>query len=164
MIFAASLMNSAAREIFSRALDEAGIEKAFARNVTYERGVLRVCDDLYDLKAYARVLAPYASAPAPIHTKFLLEMLIAFCLFSESIFQSDLNGSHRRTQRSDCSRSARSGVYVRVRQSEVQMIQVKLPAKLNFLPFGHREDFSNPEVQVPQTGPDEDVISGGADV
>jgi hypothetical protein len=83
---------------------------------------------------------------------------------SESIFQSDLNGSHRRTQRSDCSRSARSGVYVRVRQSEVQMIQVKLPAKLNFLPFGHREDFSNPEVQVPQTGPDEDVISGGADV
>jgi hydroxypyruvate reductase len=50
-------MSSAAREIFLRALDEASIEKAFARNVHYERGVLRVCDDLYDLKAYARVLA-----------------------------------------------------------------------------------------------------------
>jgi hydroxypyruvate reductase len=57
LISAASLMNSAAREIFSRALDEASIEKAFARNVNYERGVLRVCDDLYDLTSYARVLA-----------------------------------------------------------------------------------------------------------
>jgi hydroxypyruvate reductase len=50
-------MRAVAREIFLRALAEAGIGPAFARNVQYERGVLRVCDDLYDLKAYARVLA-----------------------------------------------------------------------------------------------------------
>jgi len=50
-------MRAVARDIFLRALAEAGIEPAFARNVQYERGVLRVCDDLYDLKSYSRVLA-----------------------------------------------------------------------------------------------------------
>jgi hydroxypyruvate reductase len=50
-------MRGVARAIFLRALSEAGIEPAFARTVQYERGVLRVCDDLYDLKSYARVLA-----------------------------------------------------------------------------------------------------------
>jgi hydroxypyruvate reductase len=50
-------MRAVAREIFLHALAEAGIEPAFARNVQYERGVLRVCDDLYDLKSYNRVLA-----------------------------------------------------------------------------------------------------------
>jgi hydroxypyruvate reductase len=49
-------MRSAAREIFLDALGEASIEKAFDRHVHYERGVLRVCDDLYDLKAHSRVL------------------------------------------------------------------------------------------------------------
>src|SRR5215831_2845761 len=50
-------MRAVARDIFLEALGEAGIEPAFARNVQYERGVLRVCDDLYDLKSYSRVLA-----------------------------------------------------------------------------------------------------------
>jgi hydroxypyruvate reductase len=45
-----------ARAIFQRALDEASIEKGFARHVRCERGILRVCDDLYDLNAYTRVL------------------------------------------------------------------------------------------------------------
>jgi hydroxypyruvate reductase len=49
-------MRSAAREVFLYALAEADIEKAFARHVHYERGVLRVCDDLYDLKSHSRVL------------------------------------------------------------------------------------------------------------
>jgi hydroxypyruvate reductase len=48
-------MRSAAREIFLHALSEASIEKAFDRQVHYQRGVLRVCDDLYDLKSYSRV-------------------------------------------------------------------------------------------------------------
>ena len=38
------------------ALAEASIGKGFARHVHCERGVLRVCEDLYDLHSYSRVL------------------------------------------------------------------------------------------------------------
>src|ERR1700747_491522 len=48
-------MRAAAREIFQHALREASIPKAFARQVNCERGILRVCEDLYDLNAYSRV-------------------------------------------------------------------------------------------------------------
>ncbi|HST09357.1 MAG TPA: DUF4147 domain-containing protein [Terriglobales bacterium] len=44
-----------AREIFQQALNEASIPKAFARHVSCERGILRVCEDLYDLNAYSRM-------------------------------------------------------------------------------------------------------------
>src|SRR6201997_276274 len=44
-----------ARAIFQHALAEASISKAFARHVNCDRGILRVCDDLYDLSAYSRV-------------------------------------------------------------------------------------------------------------
>src|SRR5215469_975415 len=50
-------MRSAAREMFLHALAESSVEKAFARKLSYERGVLRVCDDLYPLNSYSRVLA-----------------------------------------------------------------------------------------------------------
>lgn len=46
-----------ARDIFSCALSEASIERAFARNVHYERGVLRIGDDLHDMQSYSRILA-----------------------------------------------------------------------------------------------------------
>jgi glycerate 2-kinase len=49
-------MRDTAREIFRHALAEASIAKAFQRHVHCERGVLRVCEDLYDLQAYSRVL------------------------------------------------------------------------------------------------------------
>jgi glycerate 2-kinase len=49
-------MRDTAREIFLHALGEASISKAFSRHVHCERGVLRVCEDLYDLQAYSRVL------------------------------------------------------------------------------------------------------------
>ncbi|MGA8273320.1 MAG: DUF4147 domain-containing protein [Candidatus Sulfotelmatobacter sp.] len=49
-------MKGVAREIFRYALAEASIAEAFARHVHCERGVLRVCEDLYDLRAYSRVL------------------------------------------------------------------------------------------------------------
>src|ERR1022692_4908471 len=49
-------IRDAAREIFRHALAEASISKAFARHVHCERGVLRVCEDLYHLSAYSRVL------------------------------------------------------------------------------------------------------------
>jgi len=48
-------MRDTAREIFRYALAEASIAKAFSRHVHCERGVLRVCEDLYDLQAYSRV-------------------------------------------------------------------------------------------------------------
>ena len=48
-------MRDTAREMFRYALAEASIGKAFARQVHCERGILRVCDDLYDLHAYSRV-------------------------------------------------------------------------------------------------------------
>jgi glycerate 2-kinase len=49
-------MRDTAREIFLHALSEASISRAFARHVHCERGVLRVCEDLYDLQAYSRAL------------------------------------------------------------------------------------------------------------
>jgi glycerate 2-kinase len=49
-------MRAAAREIFRHALAEASIAKGFARHVHCERGVLRVCEDLYHLDSYSRVL------------------------------------------------------------------------------------------------------------
>jgi glycerate 2-kinase len=49
-------MRTTAREIFRYALAEASIAKAFQRHVHCERGVLRVCEDLYDLQACSPVL------------------------------------------------------------------------------------------------------------
>ncbi len=49
-------MRETAREIFDYALAESSIPKAFDRHVHCERGVLRVCEDLYDLHSYSRVL------------------------------------------------------------------------------------------------------------
>lgn len=49
-------MRQAARDIFQHALAEASIARGFARHVHCERGILRVCDDLYDLHSYSRVL------------------------------------------------------------------------------------------------------------
>lgn len=48
-------MRAVAREIFGSALKTASIESAFARHVSCDRGVVRVCDDLYDLDSYSRV-------------------------------------------------------------------------------------------------------------
>jgi glycerate 2-kinase len=45
-----------ARAISQQALAGASIGSGFARHVHYERGVLRVRDDLYDLHSYSRVL------------------------------------------------------------------------------------------------------------
>src|SRR5262245_36697543 len=44
-----------ARDIFQYALKHASIEAAFARHVQYDRGALRICDDLFSLESYPRV-------------------------------------------------------------------------------------------------------------
>jgi len=49
-------MRVTARQIFEHALGESSIDRAFERHVGCERGVLRVCEDLYDLHSYNRVL------------------------------------------------------------------------------------------------------------
>jgi len=48
-------MRQAARDIFAAALKNASIENAFSRHLHCERGVLRICEDLYDLDARSRV-------------------------------------------------------------------------------------------------------------
>src|SRR5579862_5517354 len=49
-------MRETSRKIFRHALNQASISSAFARHVQCERGVLRICEDLYDLHSYSRVL------------------------------------------------------------------------------------------------------------
>jgi glycerate 2-kinase len=51
-----SKMRQVAHDIFQHALAEASIGRGLARHVHYERGVLRVAEDLYDLHSYSRVL------------------------------------------------------------------------------------------------------------
>jgi glycerate 2-kinase len=48
-------MRTIVRQIFLHALREASISKAFDRHVHCDHGVLRVCEDLYDLSSYTRV-------------------------------------------------------------------------------------------------------------
>src|SRR6266542_1170598 len=43
------------RQIFQHALAEASIEKAFERHISYDRGVLRIMEELYGLPGYDRV-------------------------------------------------------------------------------------------------------------
>jgi len=48
-------MRDSARSIFRFTLEQASIANAFTRHVNCERGVLRVCEDLYDLHSYSQV-------------------------------------------------------------------------------------------------------------
>ena len=49
-------MRVTARDLFDRALRESSVDRAFERHVCCERGILRICEDLYDLHSYNRVL------------------------------------------------------------------------------------------------------------
>jgi glycerate 2-kinase len=48
-------MRQQVRDIFAASLKNASIERAFARHVHCDRGVLRIADDLHDLNSYSRV-------------------------------------------------------------------------------------------------------------
>jgi glycerate 2-kinase len=48
-------MRERARAIFGHALAECSVERGFERKVYYERGVLQVGDDLFDLSAFSRI-------------------------------------------------------------------------------------------------------------
>jgi glycerate 2-kinase len=73
-------MREVAREIFLGALAEASISKAFARQVHSERGVLRVCEDLYHLSAYARVFVVSLGKAGHTMVEALAEQVGAFSL------------------------------------------------------------------------------------
>ena len=65
-------MRDTAREIFTAALRNASIESAFARHVHCERGVLRICEDLYDLYSYQRVFVAAIGKAAHTMTQALV--------------------------------------------------------------------------------------------
>jgi hydroxypyruvate reductase len=48
-------MRVTARHLFEQALSDASIDHAFQRHVECERGVLRVCEDLFDLNSFSRI-------------------------------------------------------------------------------------------------------------
>ena len=48
-------MRDIAREIFQHALEESSIERGFARSLHYERGILQVGEDLYDLATFSKL-------------------------------------------------------------------------------------------------------------
>ena len=45
-----------ARDIFDHVLKQTTVAAAFEKNVAYDRGILRICEDLHELNSYARVL------------------------------------------------------------------------------------------------------------
>src|ERR1700736_5432736 len=49
-------MRVTARQLLEHALAEASIDRAFQRHLDCDRSVLRICEDLYDLDSYNRVL------------------------------------------------------------------------------------------------------------
>jgi glycerate 2-kinase len=48
-------MKEIARHIFDHAMRESAVSRAFAGHIHCERGLLRICEDLYDLNSYSRV-------------------------------------------------------------------------------------------------------------
>jgi glycerate 2-kinase len=79
-------MRDTAREIFRHALAEASIAEAFARHVHCERGVLRVCEDLYHLSAYSRVLVVSIGKAGHTMVEALTEQV------GESFLETSLEG------------------------------------------------------------------------
>src|SRR5271156_865887 len=73
-------MREAARGIFLFALAEASIGTAFARQVHSERGVLRVCEDLYNLSSYARVFVVSLGKAGHTMVEALADQVGAFSL------------------------------------------------------------------------------------
>ena len=65
-------MRDVAREIFTSALKNASIESAFGRHVHCHRGVLRICEDLYDLDSYQRVFVVAIGKAAHTMTEALV--------------------------------------------------------------------------------------------
>lgn len=64
-----------ARDIFEHALKQTTVSTVFSKNVAYDRGILRVCEDLYELNSYAHVLVIAFGKAAHTMTSALAEQL-----------------------------------------------------------------------------------------
>lgn len=68
-------MRHTTQEIFLHALSESSIDRAFERHVFYERGILRVVEDLYDLGSYGRVFVVSVGKAAHTMVESLMSRL-----------------------------------------------------------------------------------------
>ena len=68
-------LRDTARDIFTSALKNASIDSAFARHVHCDRGVLRICQDLYDLHSYQRVFVVAIGKAAHTMTEALVNQV-----------------------------------------------------------------------------------------
>lgn len=66
-------MKHIARHIFQHALGEASVIRAFERHVSCDRDVLRICEDLYSLGSYRRVIVVAIGKAAHAMLKALYE-------------------------------------------------------------------------------------------
>jgi len=64
-----------AGEIFQQALAQSTIREAFARHVNYDRGTLRICDDLYSLSSFQRVAVASVGKGAHSLAEALVEQM-----------------------------------------------------------------------------------------
>jgi glycerate 2-kinase len=95
-------MRDTARQIFTSALDNSSIARAFERNVHCERGILRVGEDLHHLDSYARVFVVSIGKAAHTMAAALqsqvgsrLEGIIASSVASSSTHSDQQNSSER---------------------------------------------------------------------
>ena len=65
-------MRGTAREIFLHALSEVSIEKSFEKNIDFERGVLRVGEDLFDVSSFSRIFVVAIGKAAHTMTQSLM--------------------------------------------------------------------------------------------
>ncbi|MBV9481134.1 MAG: DUF4147 domain-containing protein [Acidobacteria bacterium] len=68
-------MRAIARQLFFAAMKEASIERAFKRHVSCERGVLRICEDLFDLHASRRSFVVSMGKAAHAMTRSLCDQM-----------------------------------------------------------------------------------------
>ncbi|HYD16779.1 MAG TPA: DUF4147 domain-containing protein [Candidatus Nanoarchaeia archaeon] len=68
-------MRATAREVFLHALAESNIPKAFDRHVSFDRGILRVSDDLYDVSSFSRIFVVSFGKAAHTMTEALMSRL-----------------------------------------------------------------------------------------
>src|SRR4051794_15968681 len=68
-------MRDVARQIFTDTLAQSSVESAFEQHVAYDRGVLRVGEDLYNLDSFSRLLAVSIGKAAHTMAEALVKQL-----------------------------------------------------------------------------------------
>lgn len=71
----AAQMRDVARQIFADTLTQSSVDAAFKRHVGYDRGVLRIGDDLYNLDSFSRLLAVAIGKAAHTMAEALVKQL-----------------------------------------------------------------------------------------